>query len=299
MNRPPAGAALLRRLRLTGLLAPIAFVLLLLAGRPILVAALGLTLGYSVLGVFFVGCAAAFGLAMWWMIGRALATNVEAERLSAALVERDRIARELHDSLAQVLGVAHLRLRTLQARDAITADPRVSAEVNDLADLCQAAHRDIREAIHGLKDAHDPARPLVEHLDDFTRLFARTSGIPTTLRVLPDRPLALPPAAAVQVVRVVQEALANVRKHAGARSAQVLVHPADTYTDFVVADDGRGFTPAESTHRDGFGLTTMRERVESVGGHLRIESTPGEGTRVTVRVPHPAPARARVEELTA
>ena len=53
---------------------------------------MGLTLGYSVLGVFFVGCAAAFGLAMWWMIGRALATNVEAERLSAALVERERLA---------------------------------------------------------------------------------------------------------------------------------------------------------------------------------------------------------------
>jgi len=88
-------------------------------------------------------------------------------------------------------------------------------------------------------------------------------------------------------VLIVQEALANVRKHAGARSARVAIAAEDGELVVEVEDDGRGFD-VEHRHRTGwphFGLQTMRERAEAIGGRLELVSAPGEGTRIVVRVP--------------
>ena len=294
--------ARLGRLRLVGLGAPPLFVAGLLCLHPAATAGVDGPVAHVALGVVLVLSATVFGWSMFRALGRAhdaaVSSAVEAESLSAALVERDRIARELHDSLAQVLGVTHLRLRAMQARPAVAADEAIRAEVADLADLCGEAHRDVREAILGLKGAQRPDRPLLDRLEDYVRAFSRTSGIPTTLEACATD-TALSPQAEVQVVRVVQEALTNVRKHAGARSATVLVSADASHTDFVVADDGRGFALADATRGDGFGLSTMRERTESVGGRLRIESRPGEGTRVTAHLPRTAPTGATLEEATA
>ena len=295
----PAPSGRLGRLRLIGLAAPVAFVAALLFARPHVIGAYGLEVGHTVLGTALLLSAAGFGWAMHRALGSAHAAALEAERLSAALLERDRIARELHDSLAQVVGVTHLRLRALAGRPALASDPRLRGELDDLADLCQQTHRDVREAILGLKDAHRHDRALLDHLEDYTALFSRTSGIPTTLCTEAARSLSLPPDAEVQVIRVIQEALSNVRKHAGARSATVRVQVDAAHTDFVVSDDGQGFSLADTHRKDGFGLTTMRERTESVGGRLCIESTPGRGTDVTVRLPHRSPARHRIEEMSA
>lgn len=298
----PTGSRL-RRLRLIGLTMPPVFVAALVCLHPAVTARLDSQVAHIVLSCVLILSAALFGWTMYWSLGRAheaaVDAAVEAEHLSAALLERDRIARELHDSLAQVLGVAHLRLRSIEARPVIAVDERTRAEVADLADLCREAHRDVREAILALKDAQLPQRSLLERLDDYVRLFSRTSGVPTTLEWCADRDPCLAPGAEVQVIRVIQEALTNVRKHAGARSATVLVSADATHVDFVVADDGHGFVLAGARHADGFGLTTMRERTESVGGRLRIESRTGEGTRVIVHLPRPAPAPSRLEELTA
>ncbi|WP_282006491.1 sensor histidine kinase [Propioniciclava sinopodophylli] len=289
----------LGRLRLIGLAAPPFFVSGLVCLHPALTAGFDSERAHLVLSAVLILSAAVFGWTMFRSLGRAHDAALEAERLSAALLERDRIARELHDSLAQVLGVAHLRLRAVEARPSVAADERTRADVADLADLCREAHRDVREAIHGLKDAQRSDRSLLDHLEDYIRVFSRTSGVPTTLEACTERELALPPNAEVQVIRVIQEALTNIRKHAGARSARVLVRADDASVDFVIADDGQGFDVARATGGDGFGLTTMRERTESVRGRLRLESRPGEGTRVTVHLPRTAPARSRVEELTA
>ena len=264
-DAPPRSAPL-RRLRRLGLFAPLAFVAILLALRPLLMDAVGLHTAHVILGSVLFLSAGLFGWTMYRLLGRAHDAVVEAERHTAALVERERIARELHDSLAQVLGVAHLRLRALSGRRGLVGEDGLRAEVDDLADLCREAHRDVREAILGLKDAHRPERSLAEQLEAYVATFERTSSIPTTLHSDAGGDLGLTPAAEVQVIRVIQEALTNVRKHARARRAGVRIMMHDDHTAFVVEDDGRGFDPGRAPGADAFGLCTMRERTESVGG---------------------------------
>jgi signal transduction histidine kinase len=211
---------------------------------------------------------------------------LENERQEAILAERERIAREMHDSLAQVLGVTHIRLRALLSRPTVRGIPPVESEISDLADLCHEAYGDVREAILGLREASRPDRPLLDGLRAYMEKFSRQSGVQTTLESTLDHELVLSPRCEVQVIRVIQEALTNVRKHSGARSAVVRVTATADSTTFTVQDDGRGFelntVPAD---RDGFGLQSMRERIRLVNGRIRIESAPRSGTRIILDVP--------------
>lgn len=278
--------AALRRLRLVGLLAPALFVAGMVLARPVVLGTLGDDLGFAVLGAGLVASALVFGVAMYWLLGRAHRLVLESGRREAALVERERIARELHDSIAQVLGVTHLRLHALAGRPEVAASDRAHRETLELASICHESYRDVREAILGLKDATRSDRTLLEHLATYVAKFSASSSIPTTLHAESDDELRLPPAAEIQVIRVIQEALTNVRKHSGAAQASVRVRVADDHTLFVVEDDGTGFDPdAVAGERDGFGLSAMRERTESVDGRLTIDSAPGHGTRVVVRLP--------------
>ena len=238
------------------------------------------------------------------------ARMMDTERGLAATEERDRIAREMHDSLAQVLGVLHLRLRALDAHvaavqrttgagrgdaDAGAAEPAgasdptlvvVRSEATELADIAHDAYTDVREAILGLRESTRPDRSFVESLEAYAAKFSRQSGIATTVDSSAGRDLALAPAVEVQVIRVVQEALTNVRKHAQARTATVRVVEDGETTVVEVVDDGRGFAPGAPAHdRETFGLSSMRERTELVHGRFDLDSAPGRGTRVRVRVP--------------
>ena len=127
----------LRQLRLLGLVAPLVFVITLLSLRPWVIETLGLRTGHLVLGTVLLTSVLVFGWGMYRLIDRTHQAVVEAERQSAALVERDRIAREMHDSLAQVLAVAHLRL---QNRDLWGVRPKDmpgqvdAANLNDIND---------------------------------------------------------------------------------------------------------------------------------------------------------------------
>lgn len=238
------------------------------------------------------------------------ARMMDTERGLAATEERDRIAREMHDSLAQVLGVLHLRLRALDAHvaavqrttgagrgdaDAGAAEPAgasdptlvvVRSEATELADIAHDAYTDVREAILGLRESTRPDRSFVESLEAYAAKFSRQSGIATTVDSSAGRDLALAPAVEVQVIRVVQEALTNVRKHAQACTATVRVVEDGETTVVEVVDDGRGFAPGAPAHdRETFGLSSMRERTELVHGRFDLDSAPGRGTRVRVRVP--------------
>lgn len=211
---------------------------------------------------------------------------LESERGTAILAERDRIAREMHDSLAQVLGATHLRLRGLTAHPELTAQPGVRAEVEDIADSCQAAYADVREAIVGLRATTRGEATFLDSLEAYVRQFARQSRIPTALEA-ETAELSFAPHCEVQVLRVVQEALTNVRKHAGASQAVVRVRQAERATVLEVEDDGRGFDPdsLDGPDRSGFGMASMRERTALVDGELTVASRPGSGTRVAVTIP--------------
>jgi signal transduction histidine kinase len=95
----------------------------------------------------------------------------------------------------------------------------------------------------------------------------------------------------VEVFRIIQEALTNVRKHAQATKAFVRFHRGDDHVELCVEDDGRGFVPAESLDGDRFGLKVMGERARSIEASLDVDSKPGAGTRVRVRIPTAAARR--------
>ncbi len=208
----------------------------------------------------------------------------------AAVAERERIARELHDSLAQVLG--YIRLRSAVALDANQKCEidGVRQALEDIAKAAEDAYADIREAILGLRTTTGPHRNLLSALSSYLEWYQRQSGIDVRFAVQEgvDR-LQLAPGAEAQLLRIIQEALTNARKHSGATQVQLqlqsVTRSTGVYLQATVADNGRGFDPNFIPDGGHFGLSTMRERAAMAGGSLRIDSTPGKGTRVTVEVP--------------
>jgi signal transduction histidine kinase len=223
----------------------------------------------------------------------------EAGRQRAVIAERGRIAREMHDSLAQVLGVTHLRLRALDARTEVRDNPEIAKELSDVADICQEAYQDVRESILGLRGSNTTERGLLGNLRAYLDKYTQQCGIKTSLDSELDHELGLSPRCEVQVIRVIQEALTNVRKHSGAKSVTVRITEAESTTTFVVEDDGQGFDQQNSpTDRDGFGLFTMSERMGLLNGSFTIDSAPGHGTRVIADVPERSRPRPAPVEVT-
>jgi two-component system nitrate/nitrite sensor histidine kinase NarX len=221
----------------------------------------------------------------------------ESERQGAILAERERIARELHDSLAQVLGAVHLRLRALGSREDAEAASAIVRELTELADVCEEGYRDARGAILDLHHSSQTDRDLLDGLSAYLDKYSQQCGIAISLDTSLDHDLLLPPNSEIQIIRVIQEALTNVRKHSGAASAVVRIAQADGMVTFVIEDNGRGFDSAETLlDRDGFGLHAMRQRMELIGGTLLTDSASGRGTRVVATVPD-TPVRAPIPSI--
>jgi signal transduction histidine kinase len=212
---------------------------------------------------------------------------LERERQVAVLEERERLAREMHDSLAQVLGYLHLKsetaLRKLRADDI----PKTETELQEMATLAKEAYADVREAILGLRESVSSSRGFVDALREYLQKFSRQAGVAVQLDVEGDDNVGLGPEAEVQLMRVIQEALTNVRKHANANRARVSINRHGGEAAIVVEDNGQGFDANLLRQPDviTFGLRTMKERVERVGGRFTVDSVPSEGTKVQIFVP--------------
>jgi signal transduction histidine kinase len=200
----------------------------------------------------------------------------EAER--ATLEERTRLARELHDGLAQDLWFAKLKHERLVAQ--------VPEEVKPLAlEVTQALDGAIAEAKYAMATmrADDRDEPLADLLAETVDDFGQRSGLRTEVSAA-DLPNALPPRTQAEVLRILQEALTNVRKHADATVVRVAAEVDDGRLLLRVSDNGRGFR-AEETTGDGLGLQGMRERARLMGGELHVMSEPSGGTEVQLSVP--------------
>jgi signal transduction histidine kinase len=210
-----------------------------------------------------------------------LAANLQS---LAVTEERSRIAREMHDGLAQILGYLSLELQTLTAL-VRQGDSKAALEALKAArQRIRAAQADVRENIVSLRTTLAGDVGLVPALQQYVDEFSIATGVEARLvSQVGDGPC-LSPLAEVQLVRVIQESLTNVRKHARAHSVEVKLMARDQRLEVEVADDGVGFVPA-GNGRGHFGLYTMRERVESVGGRLAVFSQPGAGTRVEINMP--------------
>lgn len=206
----------------------------------------------------------------------------------AVTEERERIARELHDSLAQVLGYVNTKAQATEVLLATGQNDKAILQLRQMADAARAAYADVREGILGLRVSPEGQRTFIETLRGYLEQWQGQSGVTVALTTAPANVAPrLTPNAEVQLLRIIQEALTNVRKHAGATSAEVRLQVADDWVEARIIDDGAGFEPASLAPRDAprFGLSTMRERAESVGGSLEIVTRPGEGTQVIARVP--------------
>ena len=211
---------------------------------------------------------------------------LERERYVAVLEERERLAQEMHDSLAQVLGYLHLKAqatkRHLNGGELVRADD----ELTDMASLAHEAYLDVREAILGLRETVSPTRGIIGTLREYLQKFRRQAGITAEIEVEGDVEPQFRPEAEVQLVRVIQEALTNIRKHARANEARIRIASGPNEIGISIEDKGRGFDPAILTDEmPQFGVRTMRERVERVGGRFQIESSPGQGTTVRIYLP--------------
>jgi len=205
------------------------------------------------------------------------------DRRRAILGERDRISREMHDNLAQVLATVHLRLRAVPD---CCADASVRREITELADLCEASYRDVRESILALRVAGADGPDLMTSLRRYARECERHTGHRVQLDAPVGGDLHLSPDAEVQAMRIIQEALTNARKHAGTDGVTVRIVPAAGEVVIDVEDGGRGFDPdSRGDTLRHFGLRTMAERAALVGGGVQVDSRPGEGTRVRLRLP--------------
>ena len=211
---------------------------------------------------------------------------LEAERHMAVLEERGRLALEMHDSLAQVLGYLHLKAQTTKRTLARGLVTKVEEELDEMATMAHEAYLDVREAILALTEASSPTADIVSTLREYLQKFSRQAGIRAELELEEGEAPQFSPEAEVQLIRVVQEALTNVRKHANADRVWIRIGRQNGDTSICIEDDGQGFDTSRLPDDERrFGVRTMKERVEGVGGRFEIASSPGNGTKVRIYVP--------------
>lgn len=218
---------------------------------------------------------------------RAQVQILEQQRTLAVLQERERLARELHDSLGQALATAHLQASTAKLLLTRGEAGQVNECLDSLADTVLQAEADVRDYLLGAKTVMSAGGPFFPALREYLLRFTRHYGLSVELTAPPQlEAQGLTQTVEVQLFRIIQEALSNVRKHARANHAEVIFTLDGGQVRIEIADDGQGFDPAAAAGQaDGYGLRAMRERAETAGGSLAVISSPGRGTQVVVHVP--------------
>jgi len=201
----------------------------------------------------------------------------------AVIEERARIGREMHDSLAQVLGYLRLETQTMEALVSLGDTDAIISKLKQLRQNIDIAHADVRENILSLRTTLSNDAGTIPALNEYMNEFGLNTGVQVVFENLLNSDLNLSPIAETQMVRIVQEALANVRKHSQAKKVAIRMDSHMDCLSVTITDDGVGFD--QQSERGHFGLQTMRERAESVGGGLSIDTKPGSGTQVHLWLP--------------
>lgn len=208
-----------------------------------------------------------------------------AARLTTAQEEeRKRIARDLHDDLGQRVSLLQMKVERLERAASDDTRQRLSQEFRNIIDDVGQLMDELRRISHGLHPAVLEDLGLEVALRQLTEDFEERYCIRTRFSVR-GVPPELAKETALSLYRIVQEALANVARHADASSVDItLAGDADSLTLFL-RDSGRGFNPEDVKDRGGLGLISMRQRAELIGGTLELKSQPGEGTQIVVCAP--------------
>ncbi len=200
--------------------------------------------------------------------------------------ERRRIARDLHDGPIQVLINLSMRLQIVQ-RMMLTDSKLADEELQRIQQRLTGSINEIRQLIYDLQPVAIDEIGLIAAVTSLFNRITQDTGLTCHLTIdeaLKEKPLALSPARTIGTYRLIQEALSNIRKHAQAESVTIALSTRDSSLKLTIHDDGIGFDPA--TRLSGhFGLATMIERAEYMGGSGEIHSTAGQGTRLIFFVP--------------
>ena len=197
----------------------------------------------------------------------------------ATLEERNRLARDLHDSVKQQVFATTMTLgtaKTWRERDPETAWQKI----DEALDLSWQAQQELTGLINELRPVALEGKGLAAALRDYATRWSHQTGIEVSLDLQVEQ--AIPTQVEGALFRVAQEALANVLKHSGAGSVNITLVCTESATTLEVADDGRGFDPTSAAGK-GMGLRSMRERIDALGGKLSVNSAPGKGTRLVAK----------------
>lgn len=209
-------------------------------------------------------------------------------RQRAIIEERERIAREIHDGIAQLMAYVNTKASAIRLLIKNRELDGARSQLLQLEEASRESFTDVRTAILGLRTTDTQTAGLLVTLKIFITKFSELTGIKVDLD-LPDQDAAisLQPESELQLIRITQEALSNIQKHTSSRHAWVRLRQINHSLELTIGDEGPGFNPERPSQgrRPRFGLSTMRERAEAIGGTLVVDSKPGGGTRVTVRIP--------------
>jgi signal transduction histidine kinase len=210
--------------------------------------------------------------------------------VAAQEVERQRIARELHDATGQSLTALGLGLRGLETRleNDEQPDPALVGQVRELKSFSTNALGELKDIIADLRPAILDDMGLAAALKWYVQAYEKRRLIATAF-VVQGTPMRLPSEIETVLFRINQEALTNIAKHAAATHVTVTLAFQRAQVQLTIEDDGQGFNPEQALQRTtpgaGWGLLGMKERASLIGGQVDIHSTPGRGTRITVAVP--------------
>ena len=213
---------------------------------------------------------------------------IEQKQALAMLQERERLARELHDTLGQVLGYANMQVEAAAKLSREGRGEAAATQLDRLGGMLREAHAEVREYIMNLRTTPALHRPFFAAVQQYLEGFTTNYDIQTDLTVGSSwNGTTFSPEMQMQMFRIIQEALTNARKHSKAHHIQVKFEAEDGQVFVIVRDDGHGFSPNDLETVSGrhFGLQFMRERADQLGGTLQIQSIPGKGTEVVLEVP--------------
>ncbi len=203
----------------------------------------------------------------------------------AIIEERRRIAREIHDGVAQSL--SYLNLKTKNVSELVSSQDTVRAiqELGEIREVVQDTYEDIRESIDQLS-TETRTLPIIPAMGNYIREFSHNNGIRVNFDV-PRSFTRLSPVAELQLLRISQEALTNVRRHALASEVKITLGTTDQSVEMSIRDNGQGFNlqDLEKAPPGYHGLNIIKERAEGLGGSLDIVTTPGSGTDIRISLP--------------
>ncbi len=211
--------------------------------------------------------------------------NINQERALSIMQERERVSRELHDGLAQVFGYYNTQAQAIGEYLNRAEYESARQHLENLIIVAQDHHGVIREQIADIRGIAAVNKNFSAALKQHVDIFSKKYNIPVKIFFGSDLPQDFPEEIiAVELSKIAQEALTNIQKHAGDCQVSISFQKKQDFIEFRVNDTGRGFNPTDITDSNGYGLNIIRERAALIGATCTIESKPGKGTTILVKM---------------